>query len=231
MKKYLIVLTSVLFTGMLLVSCVEDDGLAPPPPPEPGESELLYYWHFNELPGGTLTEPIDADYTIFGLGGATISYPGEGEGYVDTRTYREADPVSNWNLRQGQMPDMGAVLRLRNPAATREALFILPTTGYQDLVFMFATTRTENGSQAQEFQVSANGGESWTTVGEPYYIPSLPEEEGYLHNTFDLSAYEELNDNPNTQFRILFVGEGNENDSGNNRLDNVSLDGSALPAK
>lgn len=228
MKKYLSLVLSAIFTGIVVSSCVKDDGLAPPPPPEPGEAELLYYWHFNELPGGTLTEPIPADYTIHNLGGATISYPGEGEGYVDTRTHREADPVSNWNLRQGQMPDMGAVLRLRNPSATREALFILPTTGYKDLVFMFATTRTENGSQAQEFQVSADGGTSWTTVVEPYYIPSLPEEEGYLHNTFDLSEYEELNDNPNTRFRILFVGEGNTNDSGNNRLDNVSLDGVAI---
>ncbi len=228
MKKYLFILLGVLFIGILFVSCVKDDGLEPPPPPEPGEAVLMYYWHFNELPGGTLTEPIEADYTLFGLGGATISYPGEGAGYVDTRTHREADPVSNFNLRQGQMPDMGAVLRLRNPSAEREGLFIMPTTGYKDLVLTFATTRTENGNQTQQIQVSADGGSNWTNVGDSYYVNCLPENEGYVEKVVDLSDFEELNNNANTRIRIIFIGEGNTNDSGNNRFDNVSLDGVAV---
>ena len=93
----------------------------------------------------------------------------------------------------------------------------------------FATTRTENGSQAQQFYFSADAGENWVAVGDVYEIPFLEDEEGiYLHKEIDLSDFEEVNDNPDLHFKILFVGEGNDNTSGNNRFDNLTLDGRAM---
>jgi len=193
-----------------------------------GDLMLVHYWHFNNLTGATITDPLESDYSI-GVLSAYITYPGEGAGYMDARTHRESDPVSNFNLRLGQEPDQGAVLRARNPAATRELLFEIPSTGFESLVVTFATTRTENGSQAQRFEYSADGGDTWVEVGDDYEIPFIEDEEGiYLHKIIELDGIEEVNDNPDLFFRVLFVGEGNENTSGNNRFDNFTVDGIPL---
>lgn len=192
-----------------------------------GDVLLIHYWHFNN-------QEIDADqdYLVLSdfslVGQGEITYPGEGSGYVDFRTHREADPVSNFNLRLGEEPDQGAVLRVRNPSHTRELIIAAPSTGFAEIMVMFATTRTENGNQEQEFYFSPDAGESWTLVEEAYYIPSLPEDEGYVEKIIDLSGYEEVNNNPDLHFKVLFVGEGNDNESGNNRFDNLSVDGRSL---
>ncbi|MDR4988303.1 MAG: T9SS type A sorting domain-containing protein [Bacteroidales bacterium] len=192
-----------------------------------GDVLLIHYWHFNNQEINVEEDYlVMSDFSLVGQG--EITYPGEGPGYVDFRTHREADPVSNFNLRLGEEPDQGAVLRVRNPSHTRELIITAPSTGFAELVVMFATTRTENGNQEQEFYFSPDAGENWTLVEEAYYIPSLPEDEGYVEKVFDLSGYEEVNDNPDLRFKVLFVGEGNDNDSGNNRFDNITVDGRSL---
>lgn len=191
-----------------------------------GTTELVHYWHFNDE---EMTEEgeVFTDYTINGLASAFITYPGDG-GAMDFRSHREGDEVSNYNLRMNQPEDDGSVLRLRNPSINREVHISIPTTGYKDLILTYATTRTENGNQTQQLQVSADGGSSWTDVQDSYYVNSLREGEGWSERRIVLSGMTAINDNPNTMFRILFIGEGNDNDSGNNRLDNVSLDGVAI---
>ncbi|NLK50568.1 MAG: hypothetical protein GX294_07955, partial [Candidatus Cloacimonetes bacterium] len=87
------------------------------------EADIIHYWHFNSLPSGTLTE-VESDYSAVGT--ALITYPGSGAGYLDTRTHRAADPVSNLNLLMDQEPDQGAVLRVRNPSNTRELIVSAP---------------------------------------------------------------------------------------------------------
>ncbi|MBW6498648.1 MAG: T9SS type A sorting domain-containing protein [Bacteroidales bacterium] len=194
---------------------------------ELGDVLLIHYWHFNTL-SGTVTE-VESDFSLIGQG--LITYPGSGDGYMDARTYNATNPVSNFNLRLGQEPDQGAVLRVRNPSDTRMLLIAAPSTGFTDLMVMFAATRTENGSQEQEFYFSADEGETWVLVGEAYYIPFYEDEEEdapYVQKVIDLSGYPEVNDNPDLQFKVLFVGAGNDNLSGNNRFDNLSLDGRPL---
>lgn len=191
------------------------------------EVEIVHYWHFNnleELLAGDplqLLDPVVADYSANELS-ANITYPGTGAGYVDTRTHRLADPVSNMNLLLGQLPDQGAVLRLRNPANTRELLIDAPSTGFKNLVVTFATTRTSNGAAQQEFYYSTNGGTDWIIVGEAYDIPQVTE---WVLKSFDLSSVTEVNDNAELLFKILFVGLGADGTSGNNRIDNLSVTG------
>ena len=191
-----------------------------------GTLELVHYWHFNDE---EITEDgeVFTDYTVNGLAPGFITYPGDG-GAMDFRSHREGDEVSNYNLRMNQQEDDGSVLRLRNPSVNREVHIAIPTSGYKDLILTYATTRTENGNQSQQLQVSADGGANWTDVQDPYYVNSLREGEGWSERRIVLSGISEINDNPNTMFRILFIGEGNDNPSGNNRLDNVSLDGVAI---
>ncbi len=192
-----------------------------------GMLELVHFWHFNNE---EMTEDneVFTDYTIEGLAAGYITYPGDG-GAMDFRSHREGDEVSNYNLRMNQPEDDGSVLRLRNPSVNRETHIAIPTTGYKNMVLTYATGRTDNGNQEQQLQVSADGGANWTDVQDPYYVKNLrDEEEGWTERKIILSGFEEINDNPNAMFRILFIGEGNDNDSGNNRLDNVSLDGVAI---
>jgi hypothetical protein len=192
-----------------------------------GDPMLIHYFHFNEMDGSSVTE-VHSDYSI-GVLSAMITYPGTGDGYMDARTHRDSDPVSNFNLRQGQEPDQGAVLRARNPANTRELLFEVPSTGFERLVVMYAATRTENGGQEQRFEYSPDGGTTWVQPIDDYAVPFIEDEEGiYLHVTIDLTDIDEVDDNPDLHFRILSVGEGNDNPSGNQRFDNFTVDGLPL---
>jgi len=186
------------------------------------DSELIHYWHFNDLPSGTLTS-VEADFSV--AGDAVITYPGTGNGYMDRRTHRADDPVSNLNLQAGQEADQGAVLRVRNPADTRSLVVEAPSSGYQDITVAFAGTRTDNGATRQEFYYSVDGGSNWVLAGNAYMLPELPEWELY---SFDLSGVAPVNDNDKLMFRIVFTGDNTGGDSGNNRFDNFSVSGIPL---
>ena len=210
---------------LFVVSCVKDELPTPidEDPIEPGALTLIHYWHFNGV-SGTVVE-IDADFSA--IGGAKISYPGEGEGYMDSRTHRAADPVSNLNLRMGEPADQGAVLRARNPAEGRVLLIEAPSTGYSDLIVTYAITRSRPEVGLQQFYYSPDGGTSWVSVGDIYDAPDVPE---YDLVTYDLSEFEEVNDNANLQFKIEYSGEHISSADGNNRYDNLTVDGKPLSA-
>lgn len=189
---------------------------------------LIHYWHFNDLPDGEL-ELVPSDFSA--NGGGLISYPGieppTPNGVMDRRSHNSANPVSNFNLRLDQAPDSGHVLRVRNPSHENLLRIDAPSTGYRDLVVSFATTRTNNGAAEQAFLFSSDGGSTWVSVGEPYAIAML-DSEGYLARTFHLSAFDQVNDNPDLVFGILFTGDGASNVDGNNRFDNLSVEGTSV---
>jgi hypothetical protein len=194
---------------------------------EVGGALLIHYWHFNQ--SIIENDMVPSDFSL--VGSPVISYPGQGAGYMDFRTYRAADPVSNFNLQLGEGPDQGAVLRVRNPANTRELIIEAPSTGYEKLVVAFAVTRSGSGGQEQEFYYSADGGANWVMVGQAYgvtEIDSSAENFGYVHKTFDLSAVASINNNGNLKFRIMAVGEGADGGSGNQRFDNLTVMGEKL---
>lgn len=179
-------------------------------------SDLVHYWHFNDLPSGDLTE-VASDFSIGEQG--MITYPGDGDGYMDRRTHRAADPVSNLNLQMDVEPDQGAVLRVRNPSDTRELLITTPSTGFDNITIAFATARTSNGAQNQEFYYSTDAGDNWIFVRD-YDIIEIPEWE---LQRFDLTGDSAVNNNPDLMLKILFTGDSAANDSGNNRFDNFSV--------
>jgi hypothetical protein len=171
---------------------------------------LIHYWHFNNLPDGTLTT-VNADFYLTEENGQII-YPGTGSGYMD----RTDGTLLNAKLNT----EAGYGLRVRNPSNTRELIFHTPSTGYDELVFSFAVQRTNNGARQQSLYFSPDGGNTWTMVAESYDI-GLP----FAVNSFNLSAYPEVNNNPDLKMRILFEGAEASGDSGNNRFDNIALQG------
>ena len=212
-----------LMIAVLIVSCVKDE-LVPveePEPPQPGELALMHYWHFNNVSG--TVESVNADFSV--TGGARISYPGTGEGYMDSRTYRPADPVSNLNLRMGQAIDQGAVLRVRNPSAGRILLIEAPSTGFSGLIVTYAIARSRPEVGSQQLFYSPDGGTNWTAVGDVYDAKDMPE---WTLVTYDLSGIDIINNNPNLQFKIEFSGPHINNADGNNRFDNFTIDGRSM---
>ncbi len=185
------------------------------------ESVLVHYWHFNSL-NDEVTEVV-SDYSSFG--NPFIRYPGTGDGYMDERKHRDQDPVSNLNLQMEQQPDQGAVLRARNPSDTRELIFETPSSGYKDLQFRYATTRTNNGATMQTLFYSLNDGENWIEALPSYETKILPIWE---LKTFDLADVPQADHNPDLKFKITFQGENASLASGNNRFDNITLSGIPL---
>ncbi len=171
---------------------------------------VIYYWHFNDLPEGTLYN-VKADYYITDHP-ATISYPGTGNGYMD----RTDGTLLNARFNAGA----GYGLRVRNPSNTRELIFDLSSRGYEQLEFSFALHRTSNGARQQELYYSADGGIHWNLVAYTYNIGT-----SFDVYSYDLSDFAAANDNPDLKLKILFTGPEASGTSGNNRFDNVVLHG------
>ncbi len=186
------------------------------------DSNMIHYWHFNDLDGNPLSD-VAADYSRTGQG--LINYLGGGAGYMDSRTHRSGDPVSNINLLAGQKNNHGAVLRARNPSSERSLIIKAPSSGFKDIQLTYATARTGNGPTHQTVYYSVNSGADWQLLEEAYEVHLLP---AWGPKVFSLSGLTNVNDNAGLQFKIDFVGENVSGTSGNNRFDNISLKGTAL---
>ncbi|NLX13152.1 MAG: hypothetical protein GXY44_05775 [Phycisphaerales bacterium] len=173
-------------------------------------ASLLHYWHCNSLPSGTLTT-IMSEYSI--IPGDQITYPGSGSGYMD-----RVDPGTTLNARMDQ--PAGYALRVRNPSNTRELLLKLPTTGYQYISLSYAVTRTVNGAQTQSIYYRLGDQEPWIPRAEEIEIT-----EQYQTYSFDFSGIPGVNDNPEFAVRIMFGGSNASGTEGNNRFDNIAMEG------
>lgn len=173
---------------------------------------LLHYWHFNALLDETFTE-LPADYTI--LGDASITYPGVGDGYMD----RTSGTLIN--ARMDEPAEYG--LRVRNPSDTRELRLTLPTTGYENLVLRYAVRRTGSGAQEETlfYRISETAG--WVQFGDTFTIT-----EDYVQFDFDFTGVAGVADNPEFEVQILFGGSNAGLEDGNDRFDNITLEGTPL---
>lgn len=174
------------------------------------DQSLMHYWHFNNLPDGQITYA-HADWSLF-PDGASISYPGTGDGYMD-----RTDGTTQ-NSQQDAHAGFG--LRVRNPSDTRELVIAASSENFENLTLRYAVHRTTNGTRQQEIHYSPDGGLSWTYVESVEYVG-----EHFQVREFDLSDYDEVDNNPDLQISILFVGEEATGASGNNRFDNISIHG------
>lgn len=205
--------------AICMTSCTEDRTIEVNPPViiDP-TSELIYYWNFNSLVG-TVTS-ISPDFKA-SPENASITYDGTGPGYMDGDTggysinARNNDPAEN-------------LLKVRNPSNTRTLVLSLPTSGYEKVVLQYALSRSNNGASTQNY--------SYTTDGSNYITTGLSKTS---HNpnpdpvvdliSLDFSSIEAVNNNPNFKLKIEFTGEAAANPTGNNRFDNMTLEGVRLP--
>lgn len=175
------------------------------------KGQILHSWNFNYLPQGNISDiPADLNAGNQGL----ITYQGNGAGYMD-----RVNDGTLINAIEGVHAGYG--LRVRNPSADRELVIEAPTTGFRNIVFSYATMRTTNGAEIQKVQYRTSLDGEWQDLGDIVRV-----EEQWKLQRFILPA--SADNNPDFALKILFRGEQSKGESGNNRFDNIRIEGLGL---
>ena len=95
------------------------------------------------------------------------------------------------------------------------------TLGFTNIVFSFATQGTSTGFNSNQFQYSLDG-TNFVDFGSPI-VPATAF--GAVPIIFTLTSIVGLNNNPNAAFRIVFNGATTS--TGNNRIDNIVVEGTS----
>ena len=117
----------------------------------------------------------------------------------------------------------GVALSLQGGTGTvnngRNITFTASTLGFSNIIVSFATQGTSTGFSSNQFQYSLDG-ITFVDFGAAYTPPGTF---GSTPVIFDLTAISGLNNNPNVAFRIVFNGATSS--TGNNRIDNIVVEG------
>lgn len=206
MRKFSLAILSTI----LVVSCTKDRFPDPEETNNPGGNSgeaLMYYWSFNNT--SSIQNLIAADISV---GTCELSY---------NAVWDDVSEGSDMNIRNGAAA--GSALRLRNPAG--DFVIKVSTVGYKNLVMKYAVTRTGNGAQENIISYSINGTD-YFTLGLDQNIVTVQEIE-YKLCTFDFSAIPSLNNQPEIFIKVAY-NLGNTNPSGNNRVDNLTFEGTPI---
>ncbi|WP_207434606.1 choice-of-anchor I family protein [Sabulibacter ruber] len=177
---------------------------------------LVHYWNFNTSTSvQTLLQPSSSIVTGAGLeyvASATSELP------ITGNTTGQGFEAANLNARNND--PAGAHLRFNNPIGGA-LVFQVPTTGYQNVVMKYATRRSGSGAGTQVVEYSTDGTTyvPFTTIAPVDGNPTL--------QTLDFTSIASVNNNANFKVRISFE-QGGGGTVGNNRLDNVTLEGNPL---
>ncbi len=196
------------------------------------QTTLIHYWHFNNFsyaPMYTPTiSPVAADYSIHDTSKAKIFYttlPGVSSSYstyLDTVLTIVAD-YDTMNLRLSQPP--GHALRVRNHSDSMQLLFYIPTINYHNILLKYGVERTNSGAQLENFDYSLDSGATYITTGMS--VTSYAITTASIFGLVSVSLPETAANNSKLVFRVQFA-TGSSNPSGNNRFDNVTVDGDSI---
>ncbi len=180
--------------------------------------DVIHYWHFNTADDDSLYS-VAADFTLHTTA-PSITYR---EAYAGLSQLSRMDDVggSSINARFGEPDDRG--IRPRNPSDSMELIIELPTTGYEDLELSYATERSGSGMLKQVIYTTTDGS-TFTQFGDTVEVNT-----DYELVQFDFSSLSAANDNPDFAVKMLFF-EQNTASNGNNRFDNIVLEGTPMAA-
>src|ERR1700744_1904453 len=198
--------------------------------------KLIHYWDFDKAnspadgSGGIQLSPYKADYSR--IGGAQIVYKKVANDKLDTAimdNYVTTDPLpADSNSQPGYGNCCGGVnysVRARNPSDSMQFLLYVPTKGYQNIIIKYITelSSTSSGQAAQLYSYSVDSGATWLTTGLSKTFDSTGIKSWHL-DSINLSAISSANNNNKLVFRITFRTHVTGT-SGNNRLDNITVQG------
>lgn len=200
------------------------------------QSVLIHYWNFNNFTQAYYypnISAIKANYSAIDTNKAEIMYqpqngwdPTSYDGITYIDSYLPSDTANeSQNLRNGD--STGLTARVANPSDSMELLFYIPSTGYNNLKFKFISypSSTGSGQSVQVYDYSVDSGVTWITTGLSELSDTFTSKIWRLDSfTFNNDA---VNNNPALVFRVRFTAQ-NTSASGNNRFDNVTLDGDTV---
>jgi hypothetical protein len=213
----IVVILIFIFTLILMwfASCTKDRELPNLPPPTIGEESVIAHWNFNN--SSSPTELMTANFAInsgflrfFGNAGE-LDYCNGG----NISCFEEVSDGTTVNMLDNETP--GAALRLRNPCSHLD--IHINSLGYRELKISYACKRTGSGAQTNEIEYSTDG-VTFSSVGLSDNSFTITEDYDIIE--LNLSSIAGLNNNPDAVIRISFK-DGNNNGSGNNRLDNLVI--------
>ncbi len=91
----------------------------------------------------------------------------------------------------------------------------------EDVIVSYATQKTNTGFNSNQFSYSTDG-IGYTSVGSVYDLTT-----SFALKTFNLSSYSVLDNDSTVYFRITFNGA--TSNAGNNRIDNIQINATAVP--
>ena len=210
-------------------------GTALPPPPL---VKLIHYWHFNNLVSTYTSSSIAntfknmgiaADFSVLDTAKAKFYYntwDGVSDAYL---TY--FDGVGGDTVCARLNTPAGNAFRARNPSDSMAIIIKMPTQHYKNIRVSYACEKSSiaSGAYQQNFDYSVDAGLNWKTSGLNMTFDSTI---GIAYTPVHLSFPNDTltGNNPNLILRIKFVpgpqGIGSPSGlSGNNRFDNVSVEG------
>lgn len=200
-------------------------------------NRTVHYWNFNSFTGSynnPAIPPLVADLSADGGHIGSIVYvrePGTSNTYAG---YIDNVPGDTVNAHLGSGAGQG--LRVRNPTDSMELRFVIPTNGYKGIALHYAlqSSGAASAPQVEHFDYSVDGGLNWKTTGLTVNgvasttldvtLPQYVETVGYGPVSIGFGSETSMDDNANFIFRIKFGDTSAHHTSGNNRLDNVSVD-------
>lgn len=182
----------------------------------PAAASLVAYWNFNT--GSTTTTnakwpgPISAD-----LGSGTILTSGWG-GWTDNFA------GSTLNALNGDVAgaSLSLVAGTNNAGNGTYIQLEFSTTGLQDLIVSFDTRGTSTGFDSSDWLWSTNG-VTFTSTG----ISTATRSTAFSTVQVDLSGVSQIENAGSVYLR--YVLSGATSNSGNNRLDNIQINATAIP--
>ena len=215
-------------------------GNALPPPPT---TKLIHYWNFNTL-ANTYTAStvansfrnigVTADFSVLDTAKAKIYYrtfTGVSDAYLGF-----FDNVAGDTMNARMSSPAGLGFRARNPSDSMQLMFYIPTQHYKNIKVSYACEKSSiaSGQYQQNFDYSLDAGKTWKTSGLNITFDSTI---GVAYTPVYLSFPNDTltGNNPNLILRVKFVagpiGIGSPTGlSGNNRFDNVVVEGDTTTA-
>lgn len=179
------------------------------------QMSLIHYWHFNTANGtidsiaADLHAGMQAPYLYY-----RPSFPSVTNGGI-------MDDVAGDLTNARNNEPAGRGVRPRNPSDSMEVFIQLPTTGFSNPLLTYAAQRSGSGMLKQVLSYTLNG-TNFTEHPDTVLVQT-----SWNLVTFDFSSITGAEDNADFAVKIRFY-EQNSASNGNNRLDNVVLEGTSL---
>ena len=189
------------------------------------EAALVAYWNFNGLSIATASAP--------GSGGVPLSIAAdEGAGTIDLSPWAGlVDDFAGATLNALNADPAGASLSLvaggptggPDPGNQSYISTTVSTTGLKDPIISFATRGTSTGFNASGWSYSTNGVD-FTPIPNS---STATRETTFALATVDLTGVAAVADQSSVTFR--YAVDGASSNSGNNRIDNLQINATAIP--